>query len=66
MEQRLSLITLGVADVGEAVGFYERLGWSPAYSNVRMTTEAYDWYCRNFEKVRAEPGIVLRLLNALS
>ena len=30
MEQRLSLITLGVADVGEAVGFYERLGWSPA------------------------------------
>ena len=30
MEQRLSLITLGVAGVGDAVGFYERLGWSPA------------------------------------
>ena len=28
MEQRLSLITLGVADVAAAVGFYERLGWS--------------------------------------
>jgi catechol 2,3-dioxygenase-like lactoylglutathione lyase family enzyme len=27
VEQRLSLITLGVADVGEAAGFYERLGW---------------------------------------
>jgi catechol 2,3-dioxygenase-like lactoylglutathione lyase family enzyme len=27
MEQRLSLITLGVADVAEAAGFYERLGW---------------------------------------
>ena len=27
MEQRLSLITLGVADVGRAAGFYERLGW---------------------------------------
>ena len=30
MEQRLSLVTLGVADVGRAVGFYERLGWSVA------------------------------------
>ena len=27
MEQRLSLVTLGVADVGRAVGFYEALGW---------------------------------------
>jgi nucleoside-diphosphate-sugar epimerase len=42
------------------------LGWEPAYSNVRMTTEAFDWYCRNVERVRAEPGVVLRLLNALS
>lgn len=28
MEQRVSLITLGVADVGRARGFYEALGWS--------------------------------------
>lgn len=28
MEQRLSLITLGVADVGRAREFYEALGWS--------------------------------------
>ena len=27
MEQRVSLITLGVADVGRARAFYERLGW---------------------------------------
>lgn len=27
MEQRTSLITLGVADVVRARGFYERLGW---------------------------------------
>lgn len=27
MEQRLSLITLGVADVAAAKRFYERLGW---------------------------------------
>ena len=27
MEQRLSLVTLGVADVTRARGFYERLGW---------------------------------------
>jgi catechol 2,3-dioxygenase-like lactoylglutathione lyase family enzyme len=28
VEQRLSLITLGVADVGRARAFYEALGWS--------------------------------------
>jgi predicted lactoylglutathione lyase len=28
MEQRVSLITLGVADVARARAFYERLGWS--------------------------------------
>ena len=27
MEQRISLITLGVANVGRARAFYERLGW---------------------------------------
>ena len=27
MEQRLSLITLGVGDVSRAQGFYEALGW---------------------------------------
>lgn len=30
MDQRLSLITLGVADLGRAVSFYEALGWSVA------------------------------------
>jgi len=28
MEQRVSLITLGVADLGRARAFYEQLGWS--------------------------------------
>jgi catechol 2,3-dioxygenase-like lactoylglutathione lyase family enzyme len=27
MEQRISLVTLGVANVGRARRFYERLGW---------------------------------------
>jgi uncharacterized protein len=30
MKQRLSLVTLGVADVGRARRFYEALGWTPA------------------------------------
>lgn len=30
MEQRISLITLGVADVARARAFYERLGWQAA------------------------------------
>lgn len=29
MQQRLSLVTLGVADMGRAVSFYEALGWKP-------------------------------------
>ncbi|GIK76760.1 MAG: VOC family protein [Acidobacteria bacterium] len=29
MEQRLSLVTLGVADLERAVGFYASLGWAP-------------------------------------
>jgi catechol 2,3-dioxygenase-like lactoylglutathione lyase family enzyme len=30
MDQRLSLVTLGVADLAASVGFYGRLGWTPA------------------------------------
>jgi uncharacterized protein len=30
MEQRISVITLGVADLARAVRFYEALGWQPA------------------------------------
>ena len=30
MEQRLTMITLGVADLARARGFYEALGWKPA------------------------------------
>ncbi|MEX0864155.1 MAG: VOC family protein [Acidimicrobiia bacterium] len=29
MDQRLSLITLGVSDLGRSRAFYEALGWSP-------------------------------------
>lgn len=30
MEQRVSLITLGVADLGRARAFYQAMGWEPA------------------------------------
>lgn len=42
------------------------LGWTPRYSNVQMTIEAYDWYYRSWPAFRPRPGPVLRLLNALS
>ena len=29
MDQRLSLVTLGVADLDRARAFYEQLGWTP-------------------------------------
>lgn len=31
MEQRVSLVTLGVADHAAARAFYERLGWTPTF-----------------------------------
>ena len=30
MEQRISIVTLGVADLSRSRGFYERLGWKPS------------------------------------
>ena len=30
MEQRITLVTLGVSDYGRAKAFYEALGWTPA------------------------------------
>lgn len=42
------------------------LGWQPHISNVRMTVDAYDWYCAHGERYRPQAGPVLRLLNALS
>lgn len=30
MEQRISIVTLGVSDLARSRGFYERLGWRPA------------------------------------
>ena len=39
MEQRISLITLGVTDLARSHGFYERLGWtSSAYSVAGVVT----------------------------
>lgn len=32
MEQRVSLVTLGVADVARAGAFYEALGWNPHWT----------------------------------
>ncbi|MBT3361073.1 MAG: VOC family protein [Rhodospirillales bacterium] len=37
MEQRISLITLGVADVARATAFYKRMGWKPAESPPEIT-----------------------------
>ena len=39
MEQRLSVVTLGVSDVAASTSFYKRLGWRPSRkaSNDRIT-----------------------------
>lgn len=38
MEQRLSLVTLGVADIAASTTFYERLGWKPGGSSNEQVT----------------------------
>ena len=42
------------------------LGWRPRYSNLQMTIEAYDWYAAHWRTHQPEPGLALRLINALS
>ncbi|HEX6038762.1 VOC family protein [Longimicrobium sp.] len=37
MEQRLSLVTLGVDDVARARRFYQALGWTPGFANEEVT-----------------------------
>ncbi len=36
MEQRISLVTLGVADLARARAFYEALGWSGASPGIEL------------------------------
>jgi catechol 2,3-dioxygenase-like lactoylglutathione lyase family enzyme len=38
MDQRMTLLTLGVADVPRATAFYERLGWRRSSASVDGTT----------------------------
>jgi nucleoside-diphosphate-sugar epimerase len=44
----------------------ERLGWQPTGDNVKITCDAYEWYCRNWERVAPKPNPALRLLEALT
>jgi nucleoside-diphosphate-sugar epimerase len=43
-----------------------RLGWEPTGDNVKITCDAYDWYCRNWQSVAPKPNPALRLLEALT
>jgi hypothetical protein len=43
-----------------------RLGWQPTGDNVRITCDAYDWYCRNWEAVAPKSNPALKLLEALT
>jgi uncharacterized glyoxalase superfamily protein PhnB len=42
MEQRLSLVTLGVSDVNRAGAFYKALGWTTKSGEASATTELED------------------------
>jgi hypothetical protein len=57
MEQRISLVTLGVSDLARARGFYESLGWSGAQ-------QPDDEVCffRNYSGPGGDPGLTLEQL----
>lgn len=44
----------------------ERLQWQPQSDNVKMTCDAYEWYCQNWERVAPKPNPALKLLEALT
>jgi catechol 2,3-dioxygenase-like lactoylglutathione lyase family enzyme len=52
MEQRISLVTLGVADVRRARTFYERLGWQG-----QEIEETVFFQAGGMALVRLEPGL---------
>ena len=43
MEQRISLITLGVADLERSREFYERLGWRRSMANAEGVVFFQSW-----------------------
>lgn len=45
MEQRISLITLGVSDLKKARAFYDALGWKVATENQAEEVVAYNLHC---------------------
>ena len=51
-----------ILDIGAAKRV---LGWQPRFDNVRMLTDAYDWYVAAGERYRPAPHPVLRLLDAI-
>jgi nucleoside-diphosphate-sugar epimerase len=44
----------------------QSLGWEPSGDNVSITCDAYDWYCRNWQRVAPKPHPALRVLEALT
>ncbi len=52
-----------VLDIEEA---RSRLGWEPRSDNIRMTCDAYDWYCEHWREVAPKPHPALRILEALT
>lgn len=61
MEQRLSLVTLGVADLDRAIAFYEALGWkrsvrdAPGVAFFQTGSIAFGLYPRN--ALAADAGV---------
>jgi hypothetical protein len=44
VKQKISLVTLGVADVERSVRFYESLGWKPRERNVGDEVAFFDMW----------------------
>ena len=59
MEQRLSLVTLGVSDLARAVTFYTALGWKP---NNNVEAQGVAFFHMGFEQkvqLNAQPRLAV-------
>ena len=52
-----------VLDISRA---QEILDWKPESDNIRMTCDAYDWYCENWEAVAPKPNLALKVLESIT
>ena len=58
MDQRLSLVTLGVADLDRSRGFYESMGWTSGSEPAKDTERCAASRASRYHSASSAPAVV--------